>query len=87
MTWQNRSDRIDHDGPVTVWQQVANDITADIESGELPEGSRLPSEAELAELYGVARGTIRRALGALANAGTLTVVHGRGTFVAAHRDR
>ncbi|MCX2732499.1 GntR family transcriptional regulator [Saccharopolyspora sp. NFXS83] len=83
MTWQDRSGRIDHDGPVTVWQQVADDITADIESGELPSNSRLPSEAELTELYGVARGTVRRALAALADGGTVTVVHGRGTFVAA----
>ncbi|GAA3365202.1 GntR family transcriptional regulator [Saccharopolyspora gregorii] len=82
MTWQDRSDRIDHDGPVTVWQQVADDITADIESGELPPNSRLPSEVELAELYSIARGTVRRALLALVDAGTVTVVHGRGTFVA-----
>ena len=83
MAWEDRSGRIDHDGPVTVWQQVAGDITTDIESGELSPGSRLPSEAELAELYGVARGTVRRALAALVDSEAITVVHGRGTFVAA----
>lgn len=82
MSWENRSGRIDHDGPVTVWRQVADDITADIESGELSPGSRLPSEAELADLYGVARGTVRRALAALVESETVVVVHGRGTFVA-----
>ncbi|KAA5836071.1 GntR family transcriptional regulator [Saccharopolyspora hirsuta] len=83
MSWNDRSDRINHDGPTTVWRQVADDITADIESGELSPGSRLPSEAELAELYGVARGTIRRAVVALVESDAVTVVHGRGTFVAA----
>lgn len=85
MSWDDRSGRIDHDGPTTVWRQVADDITADIESGELSAGSRLPSEAELAELYRVARGTVRRALTALVESDVVTVVHGRGTFVAAQR--
>ncbi len=80
--WEDRSGRIDHDGPATIWRQVADDITADIGSGELPPGSRLPSEAELAELYGVARGTVRRALTSLVESETVIVVHGRGTFVA-----
>jgi len=83
MSWEDRSGRIDHDGPTTVWRQVADDITADIKSGELSPNSRLPSEAELAELYGVARGTVRRALAELAESDVVTVVHGRGTFVAA----
>lgn len=81
MSWEDRTHRIKHDGPVTVWQQVVDDITADIESGELSSDSRLPSEAELAEIYGVARGTVRRALTALVESGTVIVVHGRGTFV------
>ncbi|MEV7444686.1 GntR family transcriptional regulator, partial [Streptomyces sp. NPDC091204] len=31
-----------------------------MQSGELPAGARLPSEAVLAETYAVARGTVRR---------------------------
>ncbi|SFT03582.1 GntR family transcriptional regulator [Saccharopolyspora flava] len=81
MSWEDRSGRIDHGAAKTIWQQVADDVTADIESGALPRGSRLPSEAELSELYGVARGTVRRALSSLVESGTITVVHGRGTFV------
>ncbi|MEV0055011.1 winged helix-turn-helix domain-containing protein [Saccharopolyspora shandongensis] len=81
MSWEDRSGRIDHDAPTTIWQQVADDITADIQSSELSPGSRLPSEAELAELYGVARGTVRRALASLIKQETVTSVHGRGTFV------
>jgi DNA-binding GntR family transcriptional regulator len=44
-----------------VWRQVANDISARIADGTYP----LPAEEELASEYGVARLTVRRALGEL----------------------
>jgi GntR family transcriptional regulator len=82
VAWDDRRDRIDREGPALVWQQVAADIAADIESGVLPAGQRLPSEQVLADdIYAVSRPTIRRAIGALVERGLLTVVHGRGTFV------
>ncbi|MCE7005481.1 GntR family transcriptional regulator [Kibdelosporangium philippinense] len=82
MAWEDRRDRIDRDGPALVWQQIADDIAADIESGALPSGSRLPSEQVLADdVYGVSRPTVRRAIAALVERSLLTVVHGRGTFV------
>lgn len=82
MAWQDRSKRINHDGLELLWEQVAADLRADIESGDLPAGSRLPNEIELAEIYGVARGTVRRAVLELRGQGLLTVTTGRGTFVA-----
>lgn len=81
MTSGNRADRIEHDGPRLLWQQVADDITADMDAGVLKSGWRLPSEAELVEVYGVARVTVRRAIAELVKDGKLTVVRGRGTFV------
>lgn len=81
MAWQDRSERINHDGLELLWEQVAADLRADIESGDLPAGSRLPNEIELAEIYGVARGTVRRAVLELRGEGLLTVTTGRGTFV------
>ena len=84
MGWGNRADQIDHEGPRFVWQQIADDIAADIRSGALPANSRLPSEQALAdEVYGVARATVRRAIASLVEQDLLVVVHGRGTFVAA----
>jgi GntR family transcriptional regulator len=62
--------------------RVADDIEARIRSGELRPGARLRSERELAEHYGVAYGTIRRATGVLRERGLIKTVHGRGTFVA-----
>jgi DNA-binding GntR family transcriptional regulator len=44
---------------------------------------KAPNELELAEQYGVARLTVRRAIKALVGDGLLVVVRGRGTFVAA----
>ena len=54
----------------------------DIRSGAFAVDDRLPSELEMAELYGVSRDVIRRAKEALADEGWLIVLHGRGTFVA-----
>ena len=70
------------DGPELVYVQVADHITARIESGELQPGTRLPPERELAKAYGVAYDTVRRAAELLRERGLIVTVHGRGTFVA-----
>lgn len=61
---------------------VADDIAQRITSGQLTPGTRLRSERELAEEYGRAYGTIRKAMGLLRERGLIRTVHGRGTFVA-----
>jgi GntR family transcriptional regulator len=78
---QDRRSRIDHRKPRLLWLQVADDLRADMASGELRPGARLPSEAEMADQYGVSRDTIRRATSELASEGLLVVLQGRGTFV------
>jgi DNA-binding GntR family transcriptional regulator len=82
MSLPDKRDRINHRAPHLLWQQVADDLQADMDSGELAEDARLPGELELAEQYGVSRDTIRRAIQELASEGLLVVLHGRGTFVA-----
>jgi DNA-binding GntR family transcriptional regulator len=62
--------------------RVAEDIAARIASGELTPGTRLRAERELAEHYGVAYGTVRRAMKVLRERGLVKSIHGRGTFVA-----
>jgi GntR family transcriptional regulator len=59
-------------------------MLADISSGSMAPGARLPSERDLAEHYGVSRSTLRRVLESLAAAGLVRRVPGRGggTFVA-----
>lgn len=65
------------------YRRVADDITAHIRSGELKPGARLRSERDLAEHYGVAYGTVRRAMEVLRERGLIETIHGRGTFVMA----
>jgi GntR family phosphonate transport system transcriptional regulator len=67
---------------VALWSQIAGEIAGDIAAGHLPAGARLPSEAQLAERYGVNRHTIRRALDELSDARMIRTEHGRGSFVA-----
>lgn len=86
MSWEDRSTRIDHDGPGYVWRQIADDIKADIDSGALPPNAKLPGGPELAEIYGVAKMTATRAVNALRKEGVVVVVLGRGTFVARKAD-
>ena len=68
-------------GPVPPWRQIHADLVRQIESAELPPGSRLPSIVTLAQTYEVATTTVRKALDALKEAG-LVVTSPMGTFVA-----
>ncbi len=50
-------------------------------SGQVPPGERLPSEAELGELFGASRVTIRAALQSLRDLGYIRIVRGAGSHV------
>lgn len=56
-------------------------LNRDIQLGEYPEGSRLPSEDKLATEYEVSRPVIREALAHLRERGMVETVNGKGTFV------
>ena len=66
--------------------QISEMLTRDIASGRLPDGARLPPEREMAESLGIAVGTLRKALEALANKGLLDRVQGSGNYVRARTD-
>jgi len=66
---------------VVIWQRIAEVLAAEIGSGSIPPGARLPTETALAQRFGVNRHTLRQAIGALSTAGLVSVQHGRGTFV------
>lgn len=65
--------------PVAV--QIANQLVAGIRAGELPVGTRLPSEAVLAERFGVSRASVREALSSLQFSGYVETAQGSGTVV------
>jgi GntR family transcriptional repressor for pyruvate dehydrogenase complex len=50
-------------------------------SGEFPQGSRLPSERQLASQLSVSRASLREAMSVLETMGLVRIEHGRGTFV------
>jgi DNA-binding FadR family transcriptional regulator len=66
---------------------VANDIATSLKkriaAGEWMEEGRIPPERDLAGQFGVARNTVRRAVGMLEEDGTVVRHVGRGTFLAA----
>ncbi|MCB8903509.1 MULTISPECIES: GntR family transcriptional regulator [unclassified Streptomyces] len=66
---------------VAPYEQIMLDLQKRMREGTLPVGARLPSEAELAEAYGVSRGTVRRAVRELETAGYVRAQHGVGRFV------
>lgn len=62
-------------------EQVASRLREQIASGALAAGDELPSEADLMDAFGVARGTIRLALTRLRGEGLVRAEVGRGWFV------
>ncbi|MEU9702143.1 winged helix-turn-helix domain-containing protein [Streptomyces sp. NPDC047981] len=82
MTDRNEIPEFDPQGPQLVYVAVADHIAARMAAGELSPGARLPAERALAEEYGVAYLTIRRAARVLRERGLILTVHGKGTFVA-----
>jgi DNA-binding FadR family transcriptional regulator len=67
--------------PKQVYEQVAGRIRAEIRNGRFAPGSRLPSERDLAGLYGVGRPAVREAIGALQNEGLVVTRRNSGTYV------
>lgn len=82
MSDQSGIPEFDPQGPQLVYVAVADHIAARIAAGELRPGARLPPERALAEEYGVAYMTIRRAAQELRDRKLIITVQGKGTFVA-----
>lgn len=64
-----------------LYHQIFLILRNKILSGEYPDGSFLPSEAELSTTFGVSRITTKRALNEIAEAGFAVRQRGRGTRV------
>jgi DNA-binding LacI/PurR family transcriptional regulator len=65
----------------TKHRQVFEHVLADIESGRLKDGERLPSEVELVKEFATSRPTVARALRDLQNLGLVERKVGSGTYV------
>ncbi|HXS06088.1 MAG TPA: GntR family transcriptional regulator [Rhizomicrobium sp.] len=70
------------DNGVPIYVQLRDQIAAAIGRGELKPGERLATMREVAVALAVDLNTVQRAYQALADEGLLTMVQGRGSFVA-----
>jgi GntR family transcriptional regulator len=73
----------DPSNPEYIYKQVADHIAARIERGELRPATRLPGERDLAEEYGVALGTARRAIRDLRDRELVITLPAKGTYIRA----
>ena len=65
-----------------LYYQIRENLREKIHNHEYVPGSMIPTEAELCQLYGVSRVTVRRAVLDLVQEGLLNRGQGKGTFVA-----
>ncbi|GLW06534.1 transcriptional regulator [Microtetraspora sp. NBRC 13810] len=72
---------LDRSSPVPLYFQVAEQIAEAIRKGDLPPGSRLDNEIQLADRLGLSRPTIRQAIQYLVDKGLLVRKRGVGTQV------
>lgn len=72
---------VDPMSPRALYLQVADAIEERIASGELQSGKPIPSEKQITQEYGVARGTARAAVHELRRRDLVVTLPQRGTYV------
>lgn len=77
----NDSGLVRRQSGVALWRQIADRIRAAIADGTYDETGMVPPETVLAADFGVNRHTVRAALAALTQEGTLRPVQGVGTLI------
>ncbi|WP_030757573.1 winged helix-turn-helix domain-containing protein [Streptomyces sp. NRRL F-5135] len=74
---------MEHEPIEYVYVRVANQVEQEIAAGRIPVGARLPNERAMGAEYGVASGTVRRAVQELRDRGLVRTLPNKGTFVIA----
>ena len=67
-----------------LYKEVKRVLTQSLAEGEWRPGQALPSEARLAQRYGVSIGTLRKAIDELVAEGVVVRRQGSGTYIAQH---
>ena len=70
-------------GKTPIWMAIAETLRGDLAEGRYSPGDKLPTEAALAERFGVNRHTVRHGISALVEEGLIRTRRGAGAFVAA----
>jgi DNA-binding transcriptional MocR family regulator len=73
---------LDRDGEEPIYRQLIRHIRAQVESGSLPAGTRLPASRDLAQQLNISRISVVNAYAELRAEGFLSAHAGRGTFIA-----
>jgi DNA-binding transcriptional MocR family regulator len=73
---------LDREAEEPIYRQLIRHIRAQIESGELPAGTRLPASRDLARQLNISRISVVNAYAELRAQGFLSAHAGRGTFIA-----
>lgn len=68
--------------PLPLYAQLKSAIVADIRSGKLQPGGRIPSQRDLGVQHGISHMTVRRALNELLSDGVIVAIPGKGIYVA-----
>jgi len=69
-----------------LYEEVKKKITQSLILGEWVPGEAIPSEIELANIYDVSQGTVRKAIDDLTAESILVRRQGKGTYVATHNE-
>ncbi|GII91350.1 winged helix-turn-helix domain-containing protein [Sinosporangium siamense] len=64
-----------------IYRQIAEQITADIQPGNLLPGHPIPPESELVRHYGVSRAPVRQAVALLREKGLVYTVRTEASYV------
>ena len=70
-------------GKTPIWRAIADALRSDLAEGRYRPGDKLPTEAALAERFGVNRHTVRHGISALVDEGLIRTRRGAGAYVAA----
>ena len=70
-------------GKTPIWKAIAETLLSDLAEGRYSPGDKLPTEAALADRFGVNRHTVRHGISALVEEGLIRTRRGAGAFVAA----
>ena len=71
-------DPVDHVSSIPLYLQIVFQVERSLRSGRLDQNAMLPSENDMCAGFGVARSTLRRAMGKLEENGTIARERGRG---------
>ena len=73
---------LDKSTPIPLYYSLKNIIKNEIDNGNYPPGSMIPTENEISNIFKISRTTVRQAILELVQEGKLYRIRSKGTFIA-----